>query len=157
MASRIAVMSGGRLLQLGTPREVYDTPTNLFVAQFIGTPPMNTVAGTVVLEGDAPGIEVGEGRFPLPVGLETRLVHGQPVVVGVRPEHLRLDADGVVATVRNVEWLGHECLVACDTGPGQVIVRQIGMADVGVEEKVRLNAEPGDIHLFDAETTERIG
>jgi ABC-type sugar transport system ATPase subunit len=156
MATRIAVMSAGRLQQLGTPKQVYETPENLFVAQFIGTPPMNTAAGTVVLDDGVEGIEVGEGRFPLPAGLSTRLEHGQPVVVGARPEHLQLDTEGVEGTVRNVEWLGHECLVACDVGPGQVIVRQVGMAEVDVEQKVRLSAKPGDIHLFDRATTERI-
>jgi multiple sugar transport system ATP-binding protein len=156
MATRIAVMSAGRLQQLGTPKDVYEAPANLFVAQFIGTPPMNTAAGTVMLDGGAGGIEVGNGRFPLPTGLSTQLQHGQPVVVGARPEHLRLANEGVEGTVRNVEWLGHECLVACDVGPAQVIVRQVGMADVGVDQKVRLSARPGDIHLFDRATTERI-
>jgi multiple sugar transport system ATP-binding protein len=99
---------------------------------------------------------VGNGRFPLPTGLSARLQHGQPVVVGVRPEHLRLDREGVEAVVRNVEWLGHECLVACDVGPAQVIVRQVGMAAVDVEQKVWLSAKPSDIHLFDRATTERL-
>jgi ABC-type sugar transport system ATPase subunit len=149
-------MSAGRLQQLGTPKEVYEAPANLFVAQFIGTPPMNTAAATVMLDGGVGGIEVGNGRLPLPTGLSTRIAHGQPVVVGARPEHLRLAGEGVEATVRNVEWLGHECLVACDVGPAQVIVRQVGMANVEVDQKVWLNARPGDIHLFDRATTERI-
>jgi ABC-type sugar transport system ATPase subunit len=156
MATRIAVMSAGRLQQLGTPKEVYDTPANVFVAQFIGTPPMNTAAATVVLDGGVEGIEMGEGRFPLPGGLATRLEHGRPVVVGVRPEHLRIDTEGVEGTVSNVEWLGHECLVAVDVGSVRFIVRQIGMGDVEVDDKVRLNAGPADVHLFDRASTERI-
>ena len=64
MATRIAVMAAGRLQQVGTPREVYETPANLFVAQFIGTPPMNTVPGRI--EGGA--LIVGESRFAVRAG-----------------------------------------------------------------------------------------
>ena len=72
MASRIAVMEGGRLQQVGTPQEVYDSPTNLFVASFIGTPPMNTFEATVTT-AEPSGLIVGGGRLPMPTGLTTRL------------------------------------------------------------------------------------
>ena len=58
--------------------------------------------------------------------------------------------------MRNVEWLGHECLIACDVGAGQMTVRQVGMSEVEVEDKIRLGADAGDVHLFDRATTERI-
>src|SRR5690606_5606577 len=77
MADRIAILSAGRLQQVGTPQEVYAAPANLFVAQFIDTPPMNTLTGTVTTDGGTgPAVDVGHGRVPLPPGLTTRLEEG---------------------------------------------------------------------------------
>jgi multiple sugar transport system ATP-binding protein len=156
MADRIAIMSAGRLQQVGTPQQVYEAPANLFVAQFIGTPPMNTIPGTVTTEGAA-GVDVGAGRVPLPPGLSTHLEEGRPVVVGVRPEHLTVAADGPIEhKVRAVEWLGHECLVFGAVGSSPVVVRQTGMAALDAGGTARLTVEPSDVHLFDPDTTERL-
>ena len=157
MADRIAIMSAGRLQQVGTPQEVYAAPANLFVAQFIGTPPMNTMPGTVTTEGGAPAVDVGGGRVPVPPGLSAALADGQPVVVGIRPEHLVLAADGPVEQkVRAVEWLGHECLVFGTIGEAPVVVRQAGMAAVDAGGTTRLAVDPATVHLFDPDTTDRL-
>ena len=156
MADRIAIMSAGRLQQVGTPQQVYAAPANLFVAQFIGTPPMNTVPGTVTTAG-GPAVDVGDGRVPLPPGLDTRLEEGRPVVVGVRPEHLTVTPDGPIEQrVRAVEWLGHECLIFGTVGSAPVVVRQIGMAALDAGGTARLAVDPAEVHLFDPETTERL-
>jgi len=157
MATRVAIMSTGHLQQVGTPQEVYETPANLFVAQFIGTPPMNTLPGTFTTEGGAPAIVTGESRFPVPKGLTTRLEEGQPVVVGARPEHLEVSAEGsIVHKVRAVEWLGHECLVLGTVGENPVTVRQVGMSPSEAESTIRLSVDPADVHLFDPDTTDRL-
>ncbi len=157
MADRIAIMSAGRLQQVGTPQEVYAAPANLFVAQFIGTPPMNTIPGTVSTEGGAPSVDVGGGRVPVPPGLSAALADGQPVVVGIRPEHLVLAADGPVEQkVRAVEWLGHECLIFGTIGEAPVVVRQAGMAAVDAGGTTRLAVDPASVHLFDPDTTDRL-
>ncbi|HEX6424165.1 MAG TPA: ATP-binding cassette domain-containing protein [Acidimicrobiales bacterium] len=158
MADRIAILSAGRLQQVGTPQQVYETPANLFVAQFIGTPPMNTLPGTVTADGDAGQVvEVTGGRVPVPPGLSTRLDPGRPVVVGVRPEHLALAPDGPIEHhVRAVEWLGHECLVFGSVGPSPVVVRQTGMAVVDPGSTARVTCDPAHVHLFDADTAERL-
>ena len=108
----------------GTPQEVYDSPTNLFVARFIGTPPMNTFDATVTTaEPPAWSSVVAGSRCR--AGLTTRLEENRKVLAGVRPEHLVVgpsgSADGVQATVQNVEWLGHESLVnlRCRRAPGR--------------------------------------
>jgi multiple sugar transport system ATP-binding protein len=156
MADRIAILSAGQEQQVGTPQEVYEAPANLFVAQFIGTPPMNTLAGTFTSQG-GPAIDVGESRFPVPDGLVTRLDEGRPVIVGVRPEHLDVSADGtIVHKVRAVEWLGHECLVFGAVGPSPVVVRQTGMAPHEAGGTIHLSADPANIHLFDPDTTDRL-
>ena len=126
MADRIAIMSEGRLRQVGTPRQVYETPADLFVAGFIGTPPMNTA--------------------PDPDDAGT--------VLGVRPEHLHVDAAGeVAATVHQTEWLGHEALlrVRVDGAAADWMVRlPSGFDPPEPGSTVRLHAE--HTHRFDAET-----
>jgi multiple sugar transport system ATP-binding protein len=156
MATRVAILSDGRLQQVGTPKEVYDAPANLFVARFIGTPPTNTLSGTFTSVGGSPAIAVDESRFPVPSGLTTRLEEGRPVVVGVRPEHLVVDATGpITQKVRAVEWLGHECLVLGSIGSDEVVVRQAGM--VGTDaDTLGLSVDPSLVHLFDPETTDRL-
>jgi len=133
MGTRVAVLDQGRLQQVGTPREVYERPATAFVAQFIGTPPMNLLQ---------PGVW-GSAE----------------VTVGVRPEHLRIDAAGALrATVRQVEHLGHEVLVVADADGTKVVARLAPTDAVPtVGDAVGLDAEPGRLHRFDATTGVRVG
>ncbi len=159
MADRIAIMSEGRLQQVGTPQEVYDAPANLFVAGFVGTPAMNTIPGTIVVadDGVAAAVDVGGGRVPFPAGVAAAPASGGPVVVGIRPEHLVLDPAGQLdLDVRAVEWLGHECLVFGTIGDTPVVVRQTGMATVQAGDGTRLAVDPAAVHAFDPDTTLRI-
>jgi multiple sugar transport system ATP-binding protein len=157
MATRVAVMSMGELPQVGTPQEVYDRPVNTFVAQFIGTPPMNCIPASIGADGAT--VSFGEaGDLPVPPGLTTRLDPARPVVVGVRPESFEVVPDGSLqATVLAVEWLGHECLISAQVGAERFIVRQAGMAAHEVGAEVALGVPPEAVHLFDPETTERLG
>jgi ABC-type sugar transport system ATPase subunit len=153
MATRIAIMSHGKLQQVGTPHDVYESPANLFVAQFIGTPPMNTAPGRV--EGGV--VAVGESRF----AFAGQHDEGREVVVGVRPEHLTIGGDGAVkGVVRHVEWLGYETLVTCDVGPepgSRFTLRQPAAgATPAVGDTVSLQVAVGQVHVFDAASTERI-
>jgi ABC-type sugar transport system ATPase subunit len=155
MATRMAIMHEGRLQQVGSPREVYERPANLFVARFIGSPPMSSLTGRVELLDGEPWVTVGDGAFR--AGTVTGgLVSGQPVVVGVRPEHLHLADHGPTATVRAVEWLGHERHLVCDVAGEQVTVREpAGSDDPLVGRAVQLRADPDHVHLFDVQTGER--
>ena len=132
MGSRIAVMSRGHLEQVGTPQEVYDMPQSVFVAQFVGMPPMNI----------------------LPAGSLEPGVH----LVGVRPEHLSFDPEGQLAmTVQLVEHLGHEVLVTGQVAGQKIVVRLAAEAIVpGNGDSVRLTADPAHRHRFDAATQRRI-
>ncbi len=131
MGTRVAVMNAGRLEQVGTPQEVYDRPATVFVAQFIGTPPMNIFPAGALEPGDA--------------------------LVGVRPEHLFLSPDGpVTLTVRLVEHLGHEVLLACDLDGHKVVTRQTALdhaPDIG--EQIRVDAPLQHRHRFDPATGQR--
>ena len=133
MGTRVAVMSNGELQQVGTPQEVYARPETVFVAQFIGTPPMNIFpAGT---------LEPGKN------------------LVGVRPEHLTITPDGhLLSRVVLVEHLGHEVLVTCELSGGtRVIVRtDEGEGLPQRDDDVLLDAWPHRRHYFDPDTHRRV-
>ena len=132
MGSRIAVMSRGHIEQVGTPQEVYDKPASVFIAQFVGTPPMNILP--------AGSVEPGEH------------------LVGVRPEHLRIAADGPISMIVTlVEQLGHELLITGMVGENRVVVREAAHAvppEIG--STVNLDAEVAMRHRFSALTERRI-
>jgi ABC-type sugar transport system ATPase subunit len=147
----------GRLQQVGTPREVYARPANLFVAGFIGSPPMNLIAGQVTdAELRLDGTRIGEARLASGCA--------EPVV-GLRPEALRLrrEANGspvVRYVVDVVEPMGHEVIVhgrlATDAG-SEVVTRLDARDEPRPGDVLELSFEPGDLHLFDPASGERLG
>ncbi len=150
MADRIVVMHDGVIEQIGSPLELYDTPANLFVAGFIGSPAMNMINGKV--EGG--GFVANDGtKIPVPAAPANSA--GRPVTLGVRPEHFSLDSDGVDAEILTVEPTGSET---------QVVARFAGHDIMGAFRE-RISARPGEkikirpgsaVHLFDSETGKRI-
>lgn len=161
MGDRIAIMHEGVLQQVGPPQHVYEQPANLFVARFIGTPPMNTVAGTVIEEDGSLFVDVEGSRLRLPSGHDGAVAAAgtRAIVIGVRPEHLVLDQGGAIpATITVIESLGHERHIICRLADGQmVIVRQQADQPAPVAgTSVRLGADPAHLHLFDAETELRL-
>jgi multiple sugar transport system ATP-binding protein len=161
MGQRIAIMDRGILQQVDAPQAVYDKPANLFVARFIGNPPMNTIEGDLVGSGVDASVRLDGQSIPLPADLAAAATRDQVkrVVFGVRPEHLELAPDGVVsALVTVIEALGHERHLVCRLDDGQmVIVRQAAdEAPPREGDTIRLTAEPGQVHLFDAATERRV-
>ena len=161
MGHRIAIMSEGVLQQIGPPQDVYERPANLFVARFIGNPPMNTISGPVIADGDGLAVAVASSRVSLPTPYATAIagLGLTDVVFGVRPEHLRLASDGMLrATVSVIESLGHERHVICRLEDGQmVIVRQPSSAAAPREgSMVGLATDLDHVHVFDARTEQRI-
>jgi multiple sugar transport system ATP-binding protein len=160
MASRIAILNLGQLQQIGPPRDVYARPANLFVAAFIGSPPMNTVTGSVVGEPGALRVRVPGADLKLSEratgALQTAGLHD--VVLGIRPEHLRLDGAGIPATVTVVESLGHEQHIVCRLEDGQMMIARVTAerAVPGEGDTVHLGAEEHTLHLFDPDTTRRV-
>jgi multiple sugar transport system ATP-binding protein len=155
MADRIAVLSNGRLQQLGTPEDVYDRPANTFVAGFVGSPPMNLWSASVSGDG---GVIV-EGA--LVADADGSIVRGREVTIGVRPESVRLmpdDATGLAGTVDWIEDLGHEHVVGGTLTSGSAFaVRWAGESRVPtLGSRVRLRPDAAALHWFDARTGERI-
>ncbi len=162
MGHRVAVIDGGVLQQLGPPADVYSRPANLFVAGFIGTPPMNVLGGHPVSVGDDVAVDTRAGRIERPRALQAALVDSGAVdvTVGVRPEHLRLGGSGGLrADVVVTEALGYEQHVVCRLTDGTtVIVRLLGEAAAPRDgETVDLEVDGCHLHLFDGGTGWRIG
>jgi multiple sugar transport system ATP-binding protein len=161
MGDRIAVMENGRLQQIGRPTDVYAKPANIFVARFLGNPPMNTVAGRFV-DGAQPGFEVPGATLPLPAGLAAaaRAAGATTLVVGVRPEHLQFTSDtvGVPAEVTVVEELGHEQNVVCRLGDGSLVIARVGAGEPtpAPHETVRFVTDAPHLHLFDGDSGLRL-
>jgi multiple sugar transport system ATP-binding protein len=153
MGHRIAVLHQGQLQQLGTPLELYRHPANLFVAQFIGSPPMNLL--TVEVMG--PGMVLLAGKkFAVPDALEPLLAprHGQRLTGGLRPEHLRLAPSAnrnLPAEVSHVEALGNEQLLTCRLLEGNALVHvRVGPdQEVRLGDSVHLEVDPTGWRFFD--------
>jgi multiple sugar transport system ATP-binding protein len=159
MADRIAVINEGVLQQAGTPKELYESPRNHFVAGFIGSPSMNFVDLKLESNGDGPRLVSGGIEVALDDGQAARLRDrgGDGLTVGFRPEHLEVGApDGpglrVSATVDVIEFLGNDELIHA-ISDGRDIVAIVN-ADVKLEvgAKVELSTAPRHIHLFDPES-----
>ena len=151
MADRIVVMHDGIVEQIGTPLELYDRPKNQFVAGFIGSPAMNFLKGTI----QNGAFTAGDGT-KVPLNGPGMSADGRSVTLGIRPEHFQIDPTGMPAEIVVVEPTGSET---------QVVARLAGQDIVGVFRE-RINVEPGGtlnirpepsaMHLFDAQTGERI-
>ncbi|HEX6979599.1 MAG TPA: sn-glycerol-3-phosphate ABC transporter ATP-binding protein UgpC, partial [Alphaproteobacteria bacterium] len=149
MGDRIAVLNGGLIQQLGAPQELYDTPANLFVAGFIGSPAMSFLSARLVqVDGGAAVVFAGTGveRAPRVSGAlaGAGTAEGRAVVVGVRPESLRLASDeaavALTGTVELVEHLGNEQLVHVST-PAALALESSGRArEDGALERPRVVA-----------------
>ena len=160
MGDRIAIMNKGVLQQVGPPQDVYEKPANLFVARFIGNPPMNTVTGAAAHEGEGFVVALPGGRVPLPAPLARAVGRADQdaLVLGIRPEHVSIGDGPIEASVSVVESLGHERHVVCRLEDGQlVIVRQPSSTSSPADgERVRLAFDPEQLHVFDAATEARI-
>ena len=162
MGHRIAILDTGVLQQIGAPQDVYSRPANLFVARFIGSPPMNTVTGRINRINETLVAEIPGGHIPLDDELATAVTAAgvDEVVIGVRPEALRFDAvDGIPALVSVVESLGHERHVVCRLDDHQlVIVRQDAHESAPAEGSTTfLVADAHALHVFDPTSGNRIG
>jgi multiple sugar transport system ATP-binding protein len=132
LGDRIAVMDAGRVRQVGTPDELYSRPRDRFVAAFLGTPAMNFLLP-----------EAARPFFPVPQG----------IVVGVRPEHVRVVPNGVLARVEIVEVAGSDAFVHVDRG---LIAKLPAASRPAEDDEVGLAIDRAGVHLFDEASGERV-
>ena len=154
MADRIVVMHDGVIEQIGTPLELYDRPGNLFVAQFIGSPAMNIIEGTLRREGGAAVVDTGDG-LRWPVG-DAPGSDGQAVALGMRPEHLTVGTAGVAADVVVIEPTGAETELVVQAGNAQVVVKTQGRSALVPGQRIALAADPAQLHIFDKASGARL-
>ncbi|SDK94944.1 ABC transporter ATP-binding protein [Pseudomonas indica] len=155
LADKIVVLNAGRIEQVGTPRELYERPASRFVAGFLGSPRMNFLPARLLAPGPQSLIETPAlGRLTALTFDSSALAADSPLSLGVRPEHLALQAApgsaGLVVT--GVEYLGCETYVHLDVGEDEpLICRCQTNAPWRVGDRVEVLADAGNLHLFDVE------
>src|SRR5690349_7679071 len=157
MADRIVVMHDGIVEQIGTPLELYDHPANLFVAQFIGSPAMNVVTGTLRRDADDAWVDAdGGGRWPLATNAPGS--DGMRVAYGVRPSDLGVAAGArsIAAEVIVVEPTGAETELLVRVGTNEIVVVVHGRPNAEPGATVPLAIDSGAVHLFDPTSGEAL-
>ncbi len=148
LGSRIAVMKGGVVQQLGTPDDIYNRPANTYVATFIGSPTMNLLRGAAT--GGHFGIQGAALNLAAPAS-------ANEVLLGVRPEHLVMqDSAPWRGKVSVVEPAGPDTYVVVDTAAGSVTLRTDAQTRVQPGDAVGLAVEPANAHWFDASSENRL-
>lgn len=151
MADRIVVMHGGKIEQVGAPRELYSDPDNLFVAGFIGTPEINRFQGRI----DGGTVTLGCG-VTFPATLKKPIVSGTEVICGFRPHHLTVSSEGPAADIVLVEPTGEGQELQVRLGSQDVTVVANQQSDVKVGQQVNLAFDTSQALLFDGTTQVRL-
>ena len=164
MASRLVVMKDGIIQQIGTPREVYDTPENVFVGGFIGSPAMNFLRGNVV--GDY--FEIGQEKIRVPehklAVLKEQNYVNREIILGIRPEDINDNFDvnaskpdnAISAKVQVSELTGAETIVYATIEDQQFVGKIHPDADIAMGQEIKLNFNLAKAHFFDPATEARI-
>jgi multiple sugar transport system ATP-binding protein len=148
MADMIAVMNNGIVEQVASPRDIYDRPASLFVADFIGSPPMNFLPFRGGLQAGAQAIRLGEREIAIPAAREA--LPESDLVLGVRPEHVRFADLGVVrGEVYGSEYLGTTQIVTVTTRYGALKARSPASVSFRTGEHVGLDFRPDTLSIFD--------
>src|SRR5690554_3813247 len=165
MASRIVVMDKGYIMQVGEPKEIYDRPANMFVAGFIGTPPMNFINGKVTKDGV---FIAGRHRIILPNDKFDIIAQNQfidkPVILGIRAEDIHDDPlvmeahpNGVLEIEVDVaELLGSETNIYFNIDEANVIAKVDARTNVHMGDKIKLGLDLNKLHFFDPESENRL-
>jgi len=166
MATRIAVINKGMLLQVDTPQTLYNNPLNMFVAGFIGSPAMNFFKATI--RTDAGKMIIDAGSFSVPVPPEKNKTfqsfNGKPVVFGIRPEDIYnpaflptgIHAAPAEAKVDVTELMGNEIYLYLLVGTNNIVARVDPRTDFHIGDKVQISFNMDKCHLFDPETEKAI-
>ncbi|UHL64732.1 sn-glycerol-3-phosphate import ATP-binding protein UgpC [Paralcaligenes sp. KSB-10] len=159
LAQRMVVMNKGIPEQIGTPIQVFEKPASVFVASFIGSPPMNLIpvqidAQRQVRSTDGSVLDIAQQAIPASLA-------NRNVIMGMRPEHMHLNTPGVPVDIEMVEILGSEQLVHGRLGDTQIVLRcPVGLTasrPVQAGDKIQMGADSNhSLHWFDAETGKRI-
>lgn len=156
LADRIVILRDGRIEQQGTPATVYRTPANRFVAEFIGSPQMNLLDGTLRRANDGWLVDVGETAVP--VGPLSDAKTGDRVQLGLRPEHLQLDDAHCLlhGEVTLIEATGSDMLALCSVEGQEITARLPADIDIRPGQRLPFTVSLDRRHVFSSETTRRL-
>ncbi|MFJ4141380.1 ABC transporter ATP-binding protein [Pseudomonas sp. NPDC089734] len=165
LGDKVAVMKDGIVQQFGTPRQIYNDPANLFVASFIGSPPMNFIPLRLQRKDGRllALLDSGQARCELPLSMNDAGLEDREVILGVRPEQITLasgDANGlpsIRAEVQVTEPTGPDTLVFVTLNQSKVCCRLAPDVAPQVGENLTLQFDPSRVLLFDAQSGERLG
>ena len=158
MGDKVGVLNEGRMIQIGTPYEIYNSPRDRFVASFVGSPAMNFVEGAY---DNGRAVALG-GKLELPLGRlsagAARSIAPGPVTLGIRSEDIRVGpGEAVAARVHDVENHGVEKVVTLRVGDTLFKANVPSVSPVAVETDVRFSWDPGKLHLFDRTSGASLG
>ncbi|TIO06165.1 sn-glycerol-3-phosphate ABC transporter ATP-binding protein UgpC [Mesorhizobium sp.] len=151
LADRIVVLNRGRVEQVGTPSELYEQPTNLFVAGFIGSPEMNLIRGRI-----DNGVFVAEQGLRLPLPEDARMGDGEAVVYGIRPQHIAIGGNHARARVQVVEPTGEAQELTLSANGVDLMVEVRDQPPFKLDQEIGLEIMVDKLHLFDARNGARI-
>ena len=171
LGDRIVIMKDGYIQQVGTPQQVFETPENLFVAGFIGSPQMNFMKARLIRSGSGYAVQVQGITVPLSEGKSAKLaekgVRDMDVILGVRPEHTQLtftDGESIEGVLKVNEMMGSELHLHVELPDGTSAILRIPTLDLTEEQrsglvygsKLRFTFPERVAHLFDPETEESL-
>lgn len=166
MGDRIAVLSDGKLMQIDSPRNLYNTPANVFVAGFIGSPSMNFLDSTLVSEEGNLYVDTGDFRVRVPDDHKNiyKDYAGKEVIFGMRPEHIHspefappnIQAAPMEGMVEVVELLGHEQHVFLNSGRNSLVAIVDTRKNIAIGNKINLVMDMSHMYIFDKNTEQAI-
>ena len=159
LGTRICIMNGGRVMQVGRPLDVYRRPENTFVASFLGNPPMNLMPATVTDDSGGRQLSIGEISVEIPAGRVAPMQTGAAVTLGIRPENVAISAGSdtssgsLKGSVVQIEALGAETIAMFQLPRiGQTLTaRMPGDAGLEIGDESNLSFDRDAIHVFDSE------
>jgi multiple sugar transport system ATP-binding protein len=168
MGTRIVVMKDGVVQQVDNPQNIYQNPSNMFVAGFIGSPQMNFIESKIVKEGSAMYIEFGKSRLPVPADkakvIEDKGYAGRDVIFGIRPEHIgdspefmkEHEDSTTMAKVEVIEHMGSETFLYLECEGNNVTARVEPTSKAKTDENIKIAMNVNEMHLFDKDTEKSI-
>ncbi|RMO88429.1 Glucose ABC transporter, ATP-binding protein [Pseudomonas syringae pv. maculicola] len=165
LGDKVAVMKDGIVQQFGTPKQIYNDPANLFVASFIGSPPMNFIPLRLQRKDGQlfALLDSGQARCELPVGVADAGLEDREIILGIRPEQIMLAAGDqaglptIRAEVQVTEPTGPDTLVFVTLNQSKVCCRLAPDVAPQVGESLTLQFDPSKVLIFDAKSGERLG
>lgn len=166
LADKIVIMNQGKVMQIGTPYDVYEHPNNLFVAGFIGSPSMNLLPAIIVKENDVSSLNGTSFKFPLPANYQKKCneIINQEVILGIRPDYLedaffgkKYNNSGLIkGDIEVCEYLGSETVAIIKSGQHQITAKLEGRKKYKPHSKIELRLNLDKIHIFDKISGESI-